>query len=78
MPFRSIILSGLENVISLSEMRDSQFSETMGLKITSGPFTGLIARSVIILDENLTVLHSQLVPEITNEPDYEKALKVIR
>ena len=69
---------GLENVVSLSEMRNSQFSESIGLKLTSGPLTGLIARSVIIVDEDLNVIHSQLVPEITDEPDYEKALDSIR
>jgi len=68
---------GLENVISLSEMRDFNFSERIGVKIVDGPMAGLMARSVIVLDENLKVIHSELVPEIVQEPNYEAALKVL-
>lgn len=68
---------GLENVISLSEMRDYNFSERIGVKIVNGPMAGLMARSVIVLDENLKVIHSELVPEIVQEPNYEAALKVL-
>jgi len=69
---------GLDNVITLSEMRDLEFGEKLGLRILDGPLAGLLARAVIILDEDLQVIHSQLVPEVTEEPDYEKALKTIK
>jgi len=65
-------------VITLSEMRDLEFGEKLGLRILDGPLAGLLARAVIILDEDLQVIHSQLVPEVTEEPDYEKALKTIK
>lgn len=69
---------GLENVISLSEMRDSNFSEQTGLKIINGPLAGLMARAVIVLDEELNIVYVELVPEITQEPNYEAALAAIK
>ncbi len=74
---RFCAVEGLKNVISLSEMRDFNFSERIGVKIVNGPMAGLMARSVIVLDENLEVIHSELVPEIVQEPNYEAALKVL-
>lgn len=49
----------------------------LGVDIISGPLAGLTSRSVIVLDENNKVLHSELVPEIKQEPDYEAALAVL-
>ena len=69
---------GLENVVALSEMRDLHFGERLGLRILNGPIAGLLARAVIILDEELKVIYSQLAPEVTKEPDYEEALKVLK
>jgi thiol peroxidase len=45
--------------------------------MAEGPLLGLTARAVVVLDENDKVLHSQLVPEIADEPDYEAALKAL-
>lgn len=69
---------GLERVISLSAMRDRQFGEDYGVTITDGPLAGLFSRAVIILDEKGTVLYTEQVPEITQEPDYEAALKALK
>ena len=68
---------GLDNVVTLSTMRGHIFMETYGVALRSGPLAGLTARAVIVLDGNNRVLHSQLVPEIKNEPDYEAALKAL-
>ncbi|MFN4324962.1 MAG: thiol peroxidase [Azonexus sp.] len=68
---------GLENVINLSTMRGREFLEAYGVAIASGPLVGVAARAVIVLDENDRVLHSELVPEIKNEPDYAAALAVL-
>jgi len=65
---------GLDNVITLSEMRDNDFSDAYGVGIIEGPMQGLMARVVIILDKKGTVRYVQLVPEITQEPDYEDVL----
>jgi thiol peroxidase len=68
---------GLANVVTLSTMRGSEFLEAYGVALASGPLAGVAARAVVVLDENNKVLHSELVPEIKNEPDYESALKAL-
>ncbi|MEU7635718.1 MULTISPECIES: thiol peroxidase [unclassified Streptomyces] len=69
---------GLENVQSLSTFRSPEFRADYGVAIADGPLTGLAARAVVVLDENDTVLHAQLVPEISEEPDYDAALAVLK
>lgn len=68
---------GLDNIEILSMMRDKQFGRDYGVLIEDGPMAGLTARAVVVLDENNQVIHSQLVPEIAEEPDYEAALKAL-
>jgi thioredoxin-dependent peroxiredoxin len=68
---------GLENVATLSTFRSSDFARGYGVLITDGPLAGLNARAVLVLDENDTVVHAELVPEIGQEPDYEAALKAL-
>lgn len=69
---------GLANVINLSTMRGSQFLRDYGVAITSGPLAGLAARGVVVIDEQNKVLHSELVAEIGNEPDYEAAIASLK
>ena len=69
---------GLNNVITLSTFRGRNFHGAYGVDIADGPLKGLTARAVVVLDENNKVLHSELVPEIANEPNYEAALAVLR
>ncbi len=69
---------GLEQVIAVSELRNRAFGDSYGLRIVDGPLKGLLARAVVVINEQGKVLHSQLVPEITAEPDYEAALAVLR
>ncbi len=61
---------GLKQVVPVSSFR-STFGKDYGVTMTSGPLAGLTARSVVVLDENNKVIHSQLVPEIVQEPDYD-------
>ena len=68
---------GIENVETLSTFRHKEVHESLGVNITTGPIAGLTARSVIVLDENNNVLHSELVSEIKNEPNYEAALAAL-
>jgi thiol peroxidase len=68
---------GLDNVITLSTLRGREFIEAYGVAITSGPLAGLTARAVVVLDENDKVIHSELVSEIKNEPDYAAALAAL-
>ena len=68
---------GLDNVVTLSTLRGRDFLEAYGVSITSGPLAGLTARAVVVLDENDKVIHSELVGEIKNEPDYAAALAAL-
>lgn len=68
---------GIENVVSGSAFRSS-FGEDFGVLQADGPMKGLLARAVIALDEDGKVIYTQLVPEITEEPDYEAALAAIK
>ncbi len=68
---------GLENVVSLSTFRSPAFHYAYGVEITDGALRGLTARAVVVLDENNVVLHSQLVEEIGDEPDYAAALAAL-
>ncbi len=69
---------GLNNVVTLSTMRGRDFMRAYGVEITSGPLAGVTARGVVVLDEADTVLHSELVPEIAQEPSYDSALAALR
>lgn len=69
---------GIEKVTGLSAFRNGTFGEEYGLAIADGPMAGLLARAVIILNEEGKIIYTQVVPEITQEPDYEKALQNIK
>jgi thiol peroxidase len=68
---------GITNVITLSGFRNSAFGKSYGVEIIDGAFEGLYARSLVVIDEKGIVSHSQLVPEIAQEPDYDKALAAL-
>jgi thiol peroxidase len=68
---------GTDNVIALSMMRSRNFAKDYGVLIENGPLEGVTARAVVVLDENDKVIYSELVPEITQEPDYESALNAL-
>lgn len=68
---------GLENVITLSDFATGQFGKDYNLEITDGPLAHLHSRVVIVLDENGVVKYNQQVPEIVDEPNYDKALEAI-
>ncbi len=65
---------GIKNVVSLSMMRTRNFAKDYGVLLQDGPLEGVTARAVVVLDENDKVIHAELVPEITQEPNYEAAL----
>ena len=68
---------GLNNVVTLSTLRGGAFAQDYGVALASGPLAGLTARAVVVLDENDKVVHSELVGEIKNEPDYAAALAAL-
>ncbi len=65
---------GLNDVVSASTFRSPEFGDDYGVRIVDGPFAGLMARAVIVIDGRGMVVYSQLVDEISKEPDYETAL----
>jgi len=68
---------GITNVHALSGFRDSSFGKSYGVEIKDGLFEGLYARAIVVVDENGIVRHSQLVPEIADEADYDAALAAL-
>ena len=75
---RFCVAEGLDNVVTLSTLRGRDFMRDYGVEITSGPLAGLTARAVVVLDADNKVLHSQLVDEIKDEPDYTAALAALK
>jgi thiol peroxidase len=69
---------GLENVVTLSTLRGTDFLKNYGVAIASGPMGGLTARAVVVLDAEDKVLHAELVSEIAHEPDYDAALASLK
>ena len=67
---------GIENVKTGSAFRGS-FAEDFGVRLEDGPLAGLTARSVVVLDAEGTVVHTELVGEIADEPDYDSALAAL-
>lgn len=69
---------GLDKVINLSTMRGREFLKNYGVELVSGPLAGVSARAVVVLDENDVVLHSELVADIKDEPNYAAALAALK
>lgn len=69
---------GIDNVIPLSDFRISDFDENYGVLMGDGPLAGLLARAVVVIGKDGRVAYTELVPEITQEPNYEKALEAVR
>jgi thioredoxin-dependent peroxiredoxin len=67
----------VQNVHLFSMMRDKEFGKSYGLLIQDGPLAGLLARSLFVLDEQNQIIYHELVNEITQEPDYSKAFKML-
>lgn len=67
----------VQNVTALSMMRNKDFARDYGVLIEEGPLAGICARALIVLDENDKVLYTELVAEITSEPDYAQALQFL-
>ena len=68
---------GIENVTTGSTFRNSEFLKDYGVGIVNGALSGLCARAVVVIDADGTVQYSQLVPEISTEPDYDAAIAAL-
>lgn len=69
---------GIENVVMLSDFAEGNFGKNYGLEITNGQLASLHSRAIVVLDADGTVLYTEQVPEIVDEPNYEKALTAIQ
>ena len=81
LPFAQKRFCSAENtnsVKTLSMMRRRNFAKDYGVLITDGPLAGITARAVVVLDENDKVKYTELVPEIKQEPNYDKALAALK
>ncbi|HBO55056.1 MULTISPECIES: thiol peroxidase [Janibacter] len=79
LPFAQARFCGAEGIdkVKVGSAFRSSFGEDYGVTMTDGPMAGLLARSVVVLDADGKVLHTELVPEITQEPDYDAAVKAL-
>ncbi|THB74609.1 MAG: thiol peroxidase [Desulfobacteraceae bacterium] len=69
---------GLKDVVPASVFRSPNFGQDYGLTIENGPIAGLLARAILVVDPSGQVVHSQLVPDIAQEPDYDAALAALK
>jgi thiol peroxidase len=75
---RFCVTEGLQNVVTASTFRGTDFAKAYGVDVTSGPLKGLTARAVVVIDANDKVVYSELVSEIKNEPNYDAALAALK
>lgn len=68
---------GIENVLVASAFRSPLFAQVYGVQLIDGVLAGLLTRAIVVYDETRQVIYTQLVNEITDEPDYESALNVL-
>lgn len=67
---------GLDNVV-VASAKGTSFGDDYGVTILDGELAGRLARAVVVLDTDGSVLHAQLVADTGQEPDYEQALAVL-
>jgi len=68
---------GIDKVVSLSDFRNRGFSKNYGVEMIDGGMTGFFARAIVVLDVSLKVVHTEIVPAVGQEPNYDAALKAI-
>lgn len=69
---------GIDKVQSLAEYKSHAFGDAYGVAIADSAFAGLLARAVVVVNESGQVIHSELVPEIGQEPNYEAAISALK
>ncbi len=69
---------GLDNVVPASDFRSGDFGRSYGVQIEDGPLAGLLARSIVVIDESGKVVHTELVAETADEPNYDAALAALK
>ena len=75
---RFCVAEGLDNVIPASAFRSQEFPKNYGLLIADGPLAGLLARAVVVIDNNGKIIYVNLVKEITEEPCYTDVIDILK
>lgn len=68
---------GIENVETASVYRSPEFGRDYGIYMAEGRLAGLLARAIVVIDESGKVIHTELVPEIAQEPDYDAVVAAL-
>jgi thiol peroxidase len=68
---------GIENVETASVYRSPEFGRDYGIYMAEGRLAGLLARAIVVIDESGKVVHTELVPEIAQEPDYDAVVAAL-
>lgn len=68
---------GIENVMNLSDFKTGAFGKNYGVELLEGKLAGLHARAIVVIDENGKITHTEMVSDISNEPNYEAALAAL-
>lgn len=75
---RFCTVEGIDKVIPVSAFRSREFCKDYGIEMTDGPLAGLLARAVVVIDDKFNIIYEELVPEITQEPNYEAVLNTLK
>lgn len=68
---------GIKNVVMLSDFR-TDFGHEYGVQMADGPLQGLLSRAVVVINQDGKIIYEEQVPEITQEPNYGKALASLK
>lgn len=68
---------GIDKVVTLSDFKNRGFSKDYGMEMIDGGMAGFFARSIVVLDEQGKVKHTEIVPAVGQEPNYDAALKAL-
>jgi thiol peroxidase len=69
---------GIDKVVSLSDFRKNGFAKDYGIEMIDGGMAGLLARAIVVIGKDGKVVHTELVPAIGQEPNYDAALKAVK
>lgn len=69
---------GIDNVIALSDFRSPEFAKEYGLLMEDGPLRGLLARAVVVVNPEGKVIYTEIVTEITTEPNYDAVINLLK
>ncbi len=68
---------GISNVVTLSDYKNKGFSKNYGVEMIDGGLSGLFARVIVVIDKQGKIRHTELVPVVSQEPNYDAALKAL-